>query len=463
MATVRQRRSRSLAYIGRIDYKKGERKRMRKELLIGVAITLSLLCVCTYVYTGNEDAPYYIEKCIENNRMRCEDPTQGYDCNLLIEKCIGSCQQGDYGPTSTKCMEIIEKDEGDKVQNRTIYDLALRADSSDHIFTKEEMSLILKMLSSKLPFKTSGMEMTGFKLDGGETVDLTYVQRAHAVYPSNYKDSRVFVTLFIIENGKHNKFFREMDEYLNNYNSLRKGYAKKSEQKLTQLNSIQYNYVDTQANVPVRITLIKNSNLVVYIYDIDEKEEFTSSQELEGIIKYILNTNAEKKQLTVKDAAQAGILLQSYSQAVKEAFATEKACGYITKRTIELAGQSNVQVYSGYIWTTLGEHLTPVIKLEDGTYYGFEQQCTYQITSEMVGAYNGRVLGQWGYQEISEAKRLELNKPKGTVYVPDKIIEAAPKAEIYLHSAYIRDLTCKTPIPWWAESFFKSAEASYVG
>jgi len=144
--------------------------------------------------------------------------------------------------------------------------------------------------------------------------------------------------------------------------------------------------------------------------------------------------NAQERDI---DSENQAVLLKCYTQATYEAFDMGgKACGYITKRTQELAKDQNVTVYAGYIDLWDGRcHLAPVIKLSNGIYYGYEHQGNVLLSSNLEGRYDGRIMQDWVYQEV-----VKKGYPIGTVYIPDAYIAKHPHGKIYLRSTYIDDL-----------------------
>lgn len=151
------------------------------------------------------------------------------------------------------------------------------------------------------------------------------------------------------------------------------------------------------------------------------------------------------------DAQEQQVLLKCYTQASYEAFQKgDKACGYITKRTQELAKDQNVTVYAGYITLDDGrEHLAPVILLDNGIYYGYENQANVYLTSAFNGRYEAYILGDWKYEEVTK-----VGYPKGTVYIPLEFTRSHPTGKVYLRSIYIDDLQY-VDVSFWGNLFAK--------
>lgn len=151
------------------------------------------------------------------------------------------------------------------------------------------------------------------------------------------------------------------------------------------------------------------------------------------------------------DEEQQEVLLKCYAQATYEAFDQGgKACGYITKRTQELAKDQNVTVYAGYIKLADGrEHLAPLVLLDNGIYYGYEYQGNVWLASAMNGRYQAYIMGDWVYREVTKR-----GYPPGTVYIPDEYIEKHPLGTVYLRSAYIDDLP-NIDVSFWGNIYEK--------
>lgn len=127
---------------------------------------------------------------------------------------------------------------------------------------------------------------------------------------------------------------------------------------------------------------------------------------------------------TNTDEINKNTLFAAYTIATIEASTDEyKACGWITKRTIELCEQQDLKAYSAYVVTPLGEHLAPVIRLDDFTYFGYEQ--LEQIANTK---YDAKLI-RYDYKPV---KKTRIDVPKGAVYIPNKIIEGSPPIRVYL-------------------------------
>ena len=174
-------------------------------------------------------------------------------------------------------------------------DKALRDDKSKHIFTQAEFSSISNKIVSNLPLSSMrSMGMNSFGLDGAEgLVDLSVAKEGYVVYPAkNSGGSEVYITLFLVEPGKQDKFFRELSTYIGSFDTLRKGYKKEGDVVSTELSSVQCRYTLTENSdkYPVLVTSFKTSNLTGFIYYLDPKGGFSLQSEIETSVKSVLNS-----------------------------------------------------------------------------------------------------------------------------------------------------------------------------
>ena len=186
------------------------------------------------------------------------------------------------------------------IANEPVYtippvDKALRDDKSKHIFTSEEFNPVSNSIISNLPLSSMrGMGMNSFGLDGGVgVVDLSVVSEGYSIYPSNSSDSsEVYITLFLIEQGKQDKFFRELSTYIGKFDPLRKDYKKEGDVISTELSSVQcrYSLTENSNKYPVLVTSFKASNIAGFIFYLDPRGQFSLQSEIEKSVKSVLNS-----------------------------------------------------------------------------------------------------------------------------------------------------------------------------
>ncbi|HNR44261.1 MAG TPA: hypothetical protein PKH80_03765 [Methanofastidiosum sp.] len=174
-------------------------------------------------------------------------------------------------------------------------DKALRDDKSKHIFTIEEGAFVPDKIVSNLPLPSMrSMRMNNFSLDGAEgVVDLSAVKEGYVIYPAkNSEGSEVYITLFLVESGKQDKFFRELSTYIGSFDTLRRGYKKEGDVVSTELSSVQCRYTLTENSdkYPVAVTSFKTSNLTGFIYYLEPRGEFSLQSEIEKSVKSVLNS-----------------------------------------------------------------------------------------------------------------------------------------------------------------------------
>ncbi|NPV51072.1 MAG: hypothetical protein HPY60_07765 [Candidatus Methanofastidiosum sp.] len=187
---------------------------------------------------------------------------------------------------------IIENDPATTIEP---IDKAIIDDKSRHIFTQGEASTVPAKILATLPFSLMrSMTIDNFSLDGAEgVVDLSVVKEGYVIYPSKTTGgAEVYITLFLVEYGKHNKFFREISTYVGSFDSLRRGYTRGGDGVSTELSSIQYDYALTENSnrYPVRAISFKSSNIVGFIYYLDPKGEFSLQSQIEGSVKSVLKS-----------------------------------------------------------------------------------------------------------------------------------------------------------------------------
>ncbi|MCC7573678.1 MAG: SHOCT domain-containing protein [Candidatus Methanofastidiosum sp.] len=186
------------------------------------------------------------------------------------------------------------------IANEPVYtippiDKALRDDKSKHIFTSNDFTTVPNNIINNLPLSSMrGMGMNSFGLDGAEgVVDLSVVKEGYAIYPSKSSDgSEVYITLFLVEQGKQNKFFRELSTYIGSFDTLRKDYKKEGDVVSTELSSVQcrYSLKENSNRYPVLVTSFKSSNIAGFIYYLDPRGVFSLQGEIEKSVKSVLNS-----------------------------------------------------------------------------------------------------------------------------------------------------------------------------
>lgn len=171
---------------------------------------------------------------------------------------------------------------------------ALKDDKSKHTFTQAEFSPVSNKIVSNLPLSSMrSMGMNSFGLDGGSgVVDISVVKEGYVIYPSKGDSSEVYITLFLVEPGKQDKFFRELSTYIGSFDTLRKGYKKEGDVVSTELSSVQcrYSLTENSNKYPVLVTSFKTSNLTGFIYYLDPKGEFSLQKDIEKSVKSVLNS-----------------------------------------------------------------------------------------------------------------------------------------------------------------------------
>jgi len=183
----------------------------------------------------------------------------------------------------------------------TLIDEYISQDSSTHIFTVPEANSIVYKMQSELPINVPrSMSFGAPSIYGGEGIINTSVVRGGYYLFSDRppKDNNILITLFVIEPGKEATFFRELNSYMssfeNAYNLDSTLYEKVDGPKITTVPSIQYQFNfyptgDKSSKSNVRLTAIKRSNLIVYLYHLDNFGLFSSQLEKEKKIINILN------------------------------------------------------------------------------------------------------------------------------------------------------------------------------
>jgi len=184
----------------------------------------------------------------------------------------------------------------------TLIDGYISQDSSTHIFTVLEANSIVYKMQSELAINVPrSMSFGTPSIYGGEGIINTSVVRGGYYLFSDRppKDSNILITLFVIEPGKEVTFFRELNSYMslfeNAYNLDSTLYEKVDGPKITTTPSVQYQFnfypsKDKSFKSNVRLTAIKKSNLVVYLYHLDNFGLFSSQLEKEKKIINILNS-----------------------------------------------------------------------------------------------------------------------------------------------------------------------------
>jgi len=178
----------------------------------------------------------------------------------------------------------------------------LSQDTSSHIFTVPEANSIVYKLPSELGINVPrSMSFGTPSIYGGEGIINTSVVRGGYYLFSDRppKDSNTMITLLVIEPGKEATFFRELNSYMslfeNAYNLNSTLYEKVDGPKITNAPSVQYQFSfypsgDKSFKSNVRLVAIKKSNLIVYIYHLDNPGLFSSQLEKEKKIINILNS-----------------------------------------------------------------------------------------------------------------------------------------------------------------------------
>ena len=174
-------------------------------------------------------------------------------------------------------------------------DKALRDDKSNYIFSSDEFIPLSNRILGNLPLShMTAMSMNSFSLDGAVgVVNLSVVRSGYAIYPSKSVDgSEVYVTLFLVEPGKQNTFFREIYNYIGSFDRLREGYTKEGSAVSTELSNVQYTYTLTENSnkYPVKVTSLKTSNIVGFIYYLDPKGVFPQQDEVEKSVRNVLKS-----------------------------------------------------------------------------------------------------------------------------------------------------------------------------
>jgi len=186
--------------------------------------------------------------------------------------------------------------------NNPLIEEYISQDTSSHIFTVPEASSIVYKLPSELGINVPrSMSFGAPSIYGGEGIINTSVVRGGYYLFSDRppKDSNTLITLFVIEPGKEAVFFRELGNYMSSfesaYNSNATLYEKTDGPKITTTPSVQYQFNfypsgDKSFKSNVRLVAIKKSNLIVYIYHLDNFGLFSSQIEKEKKILAVLDS-----------------------------------------------------------------------------------------------------------------------------------------------------------------------------
>jgi len=184
----------------------------------------------------------------------------------------------------------------------TLIDGYISQDTSSHIFTVLEANSIVYKTQSELGINVPrSMSFGAPSIYGGEGIINTSVVRGGYYLFSDRppKDSSIMITIFVIEPGKEYTFFKELNNYMLSfegaYNINSVLYEKIEGPKITTAPSVQYQFKfyptgDKSFQSNVRLTAIKKSNLIVYIYHLDNNGIFSSQIEKEKKIIAILNS-----------------------------------------------------------------------------------------------------------------------------------------------------------------------------
>mgnify|MGYP000876422195 CR=1 FL=1 len=205
-------------------------------------------------------------------------------------------------PPPVSSTSTIETPTSTITQTSTIIDDYISQDKATHAFTVPEANSIIYKVQSELKINVPrSMSFGTPSIYGGEGIINTSVVRGGYYLFSDRppKDSNTMITIFVIEPGKEDTFFKELDRYMSSfesaYNINSTLYEKVDGPKLTSSPSIQYQFKfypagDKSFQSNVRLTAIKKSNLIVYIYHLDNLGLFSSQIDNEKKIISILNS-----------------------------------------------------------------------------------------------------------------------------------------------------------------------------
>ncbi|HNR44263.1 MAG TPA: hypothetical protein PKH80_03775 [Methanofastidiosum sp.] len=205
-------------------------------------------------------------------------------------------------PAPVSSTSTIDTPTSISAPTNTLIDGYISQDASSHIFTVPEANSIVYKMQSELAINVPrSMSFGSPSIYGGEGIINTSVVRGGYYLFSDRppKDSNILVTLFVIEPGKEVPFFRELNNYMssfeNAYNLDSTLYEKIDGPKITTTPSVQYQFNfypsgDKSSKSNVRLVAIKKSNLVVYLYYLDNFGLFSSQLEKEKKIINILNS-----------------------------------------------------------------------------------------------------------------------------------------------------------------------------
>ena len=111
---------------------------------------------------------------------------------------------------------------------------------------------------------------------------------------------------------------------------------------------------------------------------------------------------------TYTDDEVKQIYKEAYMQAVRESWELGERCGYQMWRTVELVEEQGVRGYM--MWYP--EHVIPLVKLKDGTYYGL--QYLKEFTSEEKRWGERKVNYSWRMKYVGSSKSVSITKREGT-------------------------------------------------
>lgn len=184
--------------------------------------------------------------------------------------------------------------------NTTVDDY-LSNDKSTHIFTIEEASGITYNLQSKLGINAPRIMNFGTPsiYKGQGIINTSVVKGGYYLFSDKPKsDNNIILTIFVIEQGKEDQFFKELSNYMGQFDvayNINFTYYEKIDGPIrTNGNSIQYQfkfYPNGNDSIVsnVRLISIKRSNLVVYIYYLDSSGDFNNQKVYEETIMSYLN------------------------------------------------------------------------------------------------------------------------------------------------------------------------------
>lgn len=183
----------------------------------------------------------------------------------------------------------------------TVVESYLSQERSSHTFSVQDAGSITYRLQHSLEIGIPRIIDFGTPsiYRGEGIVDSSVVRGGYYLFSDRPpKDDNILLTLFAIEPGREERFFKELNAYMSRfhdaYNIDATLYEMVDGPKITETPSIEYRFNfyplgDDSFKSNVKLIAIKSSNLVVYIYYLDNSGNFALQGEKERKIMEVLN------------------------------------------------------------------------------------------------------------------------------------------------------------------------------